>query len=282
MSTRRPLPRSDSSGRLSSRRQVPPFDIGKLGGIFASILALFCLAHAAAADSAAASPQTTFFHANALYKDGQYAAAAAEYEQLLHAGLRSGNLYFNLGNAEFKAGEHGKAILNYERARRLIPNDPDLDANLTYAQSQTGASPCVSAVWQRIAFPLAHRMATTRLVWAASTVNTLLFLCLAVYWLWPRRPRWQFYTAVALGVFLLITVTSLGEQVLADEWQQQAVIVANGETPVRFEPADSGTVHFVLKEGSLVRIMGRREGWIEVARCDGRRGWVAKDAAEGL
>ena len=31
--------------------------------------------------------------------------------------------YANLGNAYFKTGQKGRAILNYERARRLMPQD---------------------------------------------------------------------------------------------------------------------------------------------------------------
>ncbi|MFQ5665539.1 MAG: tetratricopeptide repeat protein [Candidatus Binatia bacterium] len=240
------------------------------------------LGTACAAQPPAASPQTTFFHANALYKDGQYTAAAKEYEQLLLAGLASGNLYFNLGNSYFKAGQKGKAILSYERARRFIPNDPDLAANLAYARSLTGAEACAPPFWERLAFPLAHRMATGNLVYATSAAYTLLVASFAVYRLWRRRPRWLVYTTTALVVALVVTATSLIRQVLADDWQRQAVVIATGDTPARFEPAENGTVHYVLKEGTRVRVLDNREGWWQISRCDGHRGWVPKDTVEEL
>jgi SH3-like domain-containing protein len=31
-----------------------------------------------------------------------------------------------------------------------------------------------------------------------------------------------------------------------------------------------------------VRVVETRDNWIEVARCDGRRGWIEKSAIEGL
>ena len=71
----------------------------------------------ACADTAS-SPNTLFFHGNALYGEERYAEAAAEYERVLAAGLESGPLYFNLGNAYFKAGDVGHAVLAYERALR--------------------------------------------------------------------------------------------------------------------------------------------------------------------
>ena len=248
----------------------------------AAVVLLLACASVHAAEPAPVSPQTTFVHANALYKDGQYAAAAADYEQLLRSGLESGNLYFNLGNAYFKAGERGKAILNYERAYRLMPSDPDLDANLAYARSLTGAEACAPAVWERLVFPVAGRMASGRLAWLTSALYTVLLLALAGYQLWPRRPRWLTYLAAALAALVIVSSTSLAEQVLANDWQRQAVVVANGDTPARFEPADNGTVHFTLKEGSLIRILDTRQGWLQIARCDGRRGWLPKDAVEEL
>ncbi len=248
-----------------------------------AMLALLLLASTVrAAEPPAASPQTTFFHANALYKDGQYEAAATEYETLRQAGLESGNLYFNLGNAYFKAGERGRAILNFERARRLMQRDPDVEANLAYAQSLTGAEACAPGFWQRLAFPLAHRIATGSFLWVTSGAYAVLMAALVAYRLWARRPRWLVYVASALGVVVVVAATSLAEQVMADDWQRQVVVIGSGETPARFEPAANGTVHFALKEGALVRITDTREGWLQVARCDGRRGWIEMSAVEEL
>jgi tetratricopeptide (TPR) repeat protein len=249
---------------------------------FLLLLPLLWAVVAQAADSAPASPQTTFFHANALYQDGQYAAAARQYEQVLQSGLESGNVDFNLGNAYFKMGAKGKAILSYERARRLVPNDPDLRANLEYAQSLTGADGCPPAFWTRLAFPLAHRMASRDLVWTASALYTLFLLSIAAYRLWLRRPRWLLYTAGALGVLVLIVTASSAQQLLTEQWQRPAVMTASGDTAARFEPAENGTLHFTLKEGSLVRVLEARAGWVQVVRCDGRRGWVEQQAVEEL
>jgi tetratricopeptide (TPR) repeat protein len=245
---------------------------------------LLSMSYAGAAHAADAppSPQTTFFHANALYKDAQYAAAAQEYEQVVQSGLESGNLYFNLGNAYFKAGEKGKAILNYERARRFMPRDPDVAANLAYAQSLTGADACAPALWQRLAFPLAHRVATGGLVWLTSAAYTLLLVSLTGYRLWPRRPRWLAYTLTGLTLFVVVASSSLADQLLGAVARHQAVVITSGDTPARFEPAASGTVHFALKEGTLVRVLDTRPGWLQIARCDGLRGWVSGEALADL
>src|SRR5258706_5768809 len=72
-----------------------------------------------------------FKSANALYDAGKFAEAAAAYEKIEP---KTANVYFNLGNALFRQEKYGPALLNYERARRLAPRDPDILANLNFAQ----------------------------------------------------------------------------------------------------------------------------------------------------
>ncbi len=252
-------------------------------GVRFSLLSGVCLCWAASPAAAApTAPQTAFFRANTLYTQGQYAEAVAAYEAVLQSGLVSGNLYFNLGNSYFKAGQVGRAILNYERARRFLPSDPDLDANLRFAHSLTGTAVCHPPLWQRLVFPLAHRVATDRLVWFTSAAHTLLFVIFAGYHLWPRRPQWLLFVGWGVTACMVVVTLSLVQQLRTGDWRRHAVVLEQGDTPVRFEPAASGTVHFSVPQGTRVQVLDVREGWWQVARCDGRRGWVEKETLEEL
>ncbi len=250
---------------------------------FPALLSGGCLCWATAlAATVPTTPQTAFFHANTLYTQGQYAEAVEAYEAVLESGLASGNVYFNLGNAYFKAGRVGRAILNYERARRLLPSDPDLAANLGFARSLTGAEGCQPFLWQRLVFPLAQRVATEQLVGLTSAAYTLLFVVFAVYRLWPLRPQWLRSVGWGVAACLVVSILSLVQQLRTSDWQRHAVVLNQEDTPVRFEPAASGTVHFSVSQGTRVRVLDVREDWWQVARCDGRRGWIEKDALEEL
>ena len=72
---------------------------------------------------------------NELYRQGDYFEAAARYENVLKQGIRNGFLYYNLGNAYFKAGEIGRSVLAYERALRLVPGDEDVRVNLRFVNA---------------------------------------------------------------------------------------------------------------------------------------------------
>ena len=243
---------------------------------------IFCAGSVCRAADTQTTPRTVFFQANTLYTQGQYTAAAEAYETILQSGFASGQVYFNLGNAYFRDGQTGEAILNYERARRFLPNDPDLAANLQFARSLTGAEWCQLPLWKRLVFPLAHTLATDSFVWFTSIAYTLLFVILAVYYLSPLRPQWLLYAGRGFVVLLLVMMTSLIQQARTDDLQRKAVVLAKEDSPVRFEPADNGTVHFSVTQGTLIQILDVREDWWQVARCDGRRGWIERDVLEEL
>ena len=75
--------------------------------------------------------------ANELYHEKNYQGAADIFEKLIDQGETNGYLYYNLGNTYMRLGNTGSAILNYVRARALLPRNESLDANLRYAVNQT-------------------------------------------------------------------------------------------------------------------------------------------------
>ena len=76
-----------------------------------------------------------FVEANQLYSETSFKEAVTLYEKILDTGYESAPLYYNLGNNYFKIGSLGKAILSYERSKRLNPGDGDLISNLDFAYS---------------------------------------------------------------------------------------------------------------------------------------------------
>ena len=83
--------------------------------------------------------QRTFIRALEVFDSAKtpvdYREAAALLESLLADGFRNGAVYYNLGNAYFRAGEYGRAIAAYRKAKAYRARDPYLDANLQQALS---------------------------------------------------------------------------------------------------------------------------------------------------
>jgi tetratricopeptide (TPR) repeat protein len=250
----------------------------RLGRLATAACALLMLL-AAGAGRAAETPQAIFFRANALYAEGKYAQAAAEYERLLATGVGSASTYFNLGNAYLKAGQTGRAVLAYERARRLAPGDPDLRANLTFAR-EAGATAEPPPWRTRLLFPLAASWSSDALVLGAACAWWLLMGLLAAGRLLPTARRATARAALLPGVALVVLGGSAAWRLATVDLRPTAVVVAPNEVAVRFEPSSGGTVHFQAKPGTTLRLVGEREGWAQVERDDGRRGWIERDAID--
>jgi len=56
-----------------------------------------------------------------------YESSILRFERIVRdGGIHNGKLYYNIGNAYFRAGNLGRAILNYKKAQTYIPNDQNL------------------------------------------------------------------------------------------------------------------------------------------------------------
>lgn len=267
------LARADTIIRACERER-------RLGRALMLVLLVGALARVAVAADAE-PPAALFFRGNALYADGRFADAAAVYEQVLADGYESGALYYNLGNAYFRAGDSGRAILNYERARRLVPRDPDVHANLGFARP-AGDATDDTPVWARLAFPLATRLSGDELLGLASAAYTGLMVLLIVGLLAPGAQRVTRPGALLTALVLFLVASGAGYRLLAIDLPARAVVIAATPATVRFEPSPGGTVHFSAPTGSVLRIVGEREGWVQVARGDGARGWVERATLERL
>src|SRR5437773_10133345 len=104
---------------------------------YASLLALlFCVI---LTSSAFAQSDAEFAKANQDYAQGNFKEAISGYETLVRSGQWSANVFYDLGNAYFRAGDLGRVILNYERALALERHHPEATANLQIARDEARA-----------------------------------------------------------------------------------------------------------------------------------------------
>ena len=187
--------------------------------------------------------------------------------QPAQAGYSAAGLY-NLGNAYARAGKPGMAVLNYERASLLAPNDPDIEANLRTVREPLRL-PSVSRNWFERAAVLAS---PATLSWIG-----LLGLIVAGAGLLAEqllfRHRWMRRAAMACGA-ALIGVTLCNAMVLWPRLHEAVVIMS--ATPARVSPAPMGETSFVLPEAETVKMSAEYEGFVLVQTRAGRTGWVSR------
>ena len=100
--------------------------------------------------------------ANRDFAGGQYHAATLGFQAVLAESGYSAPVLFDLGNSYYREGNFPQAILAYQRARWLSPNDPEVTANLQLAQKQAGIADAapnlrkINRIAQRIGLGMAR------------------------------------------------------------------------------------------------------------------------------
>ena len=212
------------------------------------------------------------------YTAGDWNQAVADWSDVAATGLRSKELYFNLGNAYYKGGEIAKAVLNYERALRLDPSDADIRYNLEFARNMTQdrideVPEFILKTWARKVNYLLPSNA-----WAGLSLF-LLALALALGLLFLLGPsagarRTGFFTGIA-ALLLALAAWGFARSQKAAAERHDAAIVMRPVTSVTSSPSgEAAKSLFILHEGTKVKVLDTVSGYTDIELADGRRGWI--------
>ncbi len=217
-------------------------------------------------------PSYVFYKGNAFYEDAKYSEAIEEYTKLSAMGMESGNLYYNLGNSYFKKGEFGKAILYYERAKRLIPRDSDLKSNYDFAVSHIQFN--LSAEknsWFRKVFSKFNFLTIDEMTIILSSFFVLAIIFLIIRMCFPAAGKLPvIFVSVSVIVIILLTISLSARTSLLNKEN----IILTKSADANFEPFDSATTHFTLYEGMKVQVLYSKDKWNKIKRPDGKIGWI--------
>jgi len=235
------------------------------------------------AQSTQADIQRLWDEANQAYMTADYAAAIRAYNAILDAGHSSHKLYYNLGNAYFKEGQMGRAILFYNRALLLRPSDADTKHNLAIAMGyvKDKIDPLPEMAVKRWGRAVRSSMGSNG--WAVASL-VLLVLALAatlVYLLSERLSRRKagFYTGLFTLALLLFAVGfSVAERY--EILHSSYAIVMTTAVPVKSSPDGASKDIFILHEGTKVNITSSLGEWYEIETANGHKGWIIATAIE--
>ena len=235
--------------------------------IFLALLA----ATAWAAPDGVARCERTFADAAKAYDENRLPDAIAGWQALADEGQALPEVLFNLGNAYYRHGALGEAILAYRRAQRLAPRDPDIRANLGFAAQSAG-----------IELPARKPLAAlllefSRAEWLGfgAVCFWLLAGALAVWIAWPRFRFVARPAAAVLAALLLLALAGLGLHRDLDQTPEDVVMLAGQK--VLSSPLETATPLLAVPEGALVRMRESRGTWVEVEIGE-TRGWLPSAA----
>lgn len=227
------------------------------------------------------APLTDFDEANQLYDKGEYEKAAAAYEKIIAGGYESGEVYYDLGNTYYKLGDLALAIVNYERARKLMPGDEDLNENLKIIRLSL-----TDKVEESEAEPFFTLYSDIKNAFNIYTVKKAFLLLIlitgAVFSLYFFMRNYIFgrivFYAGALSLLTLLFFFYMYYDIYSAYGRRSGVVSAD-KISVMSSPDNNlnSKELFYLHLGSKAEILRSNEEWVEISFDSEKKGWVKKD-----
>jgi tetratricopeptide (TPR) repeat protein len=206
-----------------------------------------------------------------------FRAAAQELALIAGDGCECGYVFWNLGDAWQGAGEYGKALAAYRQARRLLPREPHLAANLDAAlQAAPGRLPDVPPAWWRKVFFWQDWLAYHEKYYLAAFIWTLTFVFGVFRLLYRRSRSWQI--AAWAGVFAGVVFSlSAGLAWLETKRTVHGAIIRECTARKGADEGRPAAFDRPLADGAEFILLERRGRWLLCRFGETDEGWVPED-----
>jgi len=210
----------------------------------------------------------TLDDANRAFAGGQYHASTQGYQAILTQNGYSAPVLFDLGNSYYREGNFAQAILSYQRARLLAPNDADIAANLQLAQRQAGVA-VSDPQWSD---KLTTFLSASVWAWLACSAWTLFCLCLLVRAVIPQWRSPFMLIAIADALVLGLAIAAL---VVSSSQLRQAVVIDKNASAL-ISPFPAAQTVFAPAPGETVTVQKAYDDFFLVKDNAGHSGWISK------
>ncbi|NOX17419.1 MAG: tetratricopeptide repeat protein [Chlorobi bacterium] len=222
---------------------------------------------------------------NEAYRADKYSEALTDYLKIENEGYAGVGLYYNLGNTYYRLGQLGKAILYYERALLLDPNNEDVIYNLQIAKAHTKdkikevPKIFLAQWWDTLISYFSPKGWAFFLV-----IFFLVFLALLAVWFFTKnvavRQSAFFIGIVDIIIVALLTVF-LFTSLKRESSNRHGVLLAE-EVTAKLSPDEKSGDAFIIHEGLKFKIEDELRDWAEIKLPDGKVGWLPKEAFEEI
>ena len=225
-------------------------------------------------------PATIVVEANSNYAKGEFAKAAKQYNAAIDAGVINGHIYYNLANTYYRLENYGRAIVNYRRAQRLLPQDPDIKANLSLARRKS-----TDRLGENLSFTSDLKSIIAPRAWLTDFQLQITFVFLyLLFFLCLFFGKSAFLRNSIFAGLLYISLLVFGTRIDYDGGPafaltpgahklRPAVVVTN-EAKIYSGNSEKFQVIFLLHSAAEVTAKEIRGDWVEVLLPNKQKGWI--------
>ena len=229
------------------------------------------------------TPEEIFKIGNEAYQRNDYKTAIESYNKLILSGYESGDLLYNLGNAHFKIGQFAPAILYYEKTKKVMSSDEELNHNLdvinTRIKDKIERVPKLFILewWENVKymFSISFYQYFVLFLFFIFIFGLTLFFWFKDYLLKKRT----FFGVIAFGIIFIFFSLAFTARVLEEKNDKYAILFSES-LKVKSSPDESGTAIFEIHYGIKFQIIDELNGWCKILLVDGKNGWIKKEGFE--
>ena len=218
-----------------------------------------------------------FEKANFYYNEARYDTAVVIYESIIEEGYVSAPLLYNIGNAYFKMRNYPMAILNYEKALKIEPDNDDIKQNLAIANAliTDKIEPVPEFFLRKLWKNIGNKFSANE--WATMSLVLIGLVLLVIFLYLTARTKGlkksMFFAGILLIIICLCSIIFASQKHRYMNEHNDAIVMVPTIT-VKSSPSSSGTDLFVLHEGTKVRVLDKADNWNKIKIADGSVGWM--------
>ncbi len=220
-----------------------------------------------------------FIQANQAYRRADYEEARNLYRALVLSGYGRGEVWYNLGNTEFRLEQLGQSLAAYRHAERSLPRDANLKYNIALIKElgtdQIEEDTRYSFLRNILFWHYRLNLREGFRLFTVAYIAVWVFLSIR----WFGRLRWATTCAVILLLAAAVVGASLVLNHRAQSYPHRAAVIVP-EAPVLSGYLESSQQLFSLHDGAEASVEEIQDEWALISLPDGNRGWIRRDVVE--
>lgn len=227
----------------------------------------------------AEDPKSLFQTANTYYQNKQYEEAEKMYTLLLKKDKNNANAYYNLGNTYYHLKNYTNAILNYEKAKKLQPDNEYIAHNIELTNNR---------LFSKIEFSKEFFVTKQlkNVVHTRSSGSWSVFMLVAL-WISVIAFCIHFFSTNKFlfrsGVLFFMTSLILAGFTYSSfksEHLHNFAIVMQSNAFIKSAPVETMNAAQAVQPGLKVEIIDTDKNWLKVKLPNDKTGWIQKSNLE--
>ena len=217
-----------------------------------------------------------FEKANKFVTEKKYTDAIYEYQEILKSGVESAELHYNLGFSYFKINKLGKAILHFEKAKKINPSDEDLIFNLKYAELRKidkidEIPEFFLKLWLSKIYNFINSNYVLILIYLFLVIGISIILIMFFNQEIFRRSIFLIGVVFVISSIFLILIYETQRN---DSEKNKIGIITTSTAMIKLTPTIDSEDAFILHEGTKISLIEVINNWSKIKIGDGKIGWI--------